>query len=442
MIFRDIIIKKRDGGALDAADIKLFVDGLSDSSIPSDQVSALAMAILIRGMTPAETAALTNAMAHSGDVIDWKGENLPGPVLDKHSTGGVGDKVSLMLAPMLAACGAYVPMISGRGLGHTGGTLDKFDSIPGYTTQPDLARFKRVVREVGCAIIGQTGELAPADKRLYAIRDVTGTVESIPLITASILSKKVAAGLQGLVMDVKTGTGAFMPTLKLSTALAKSIVATAAQMGLPVHALITDMNQALGSTAGNALEVRESIDYLTNKKREERLDKVVIALCAEMLIVGKLETDRNAAKKRVAATIKSGKAAEIFARMVTALGGPSDLMENPDKHLASAKVVKTAPPSRPGIVAKVDTRALGMAVVGLGGGRVKLEDKLDFSVGMTEIAPIGAEVGPNRPLCLVHAANDAAAAAAIAQIQAACVIADTAPPLDKVVRALHAGPQE
>lgn len=438
MIFRDIIAKKRDGGILEAAEVGLFVDGLKDASLPAEQVSALAMAILLRGMTPPETALLTRAMAHSGDVIDWRADGLPGPILDKHSTGGVGDKVSLMLAPMLAACGAFVPMISGRGLGHTGGTLDKFDAIPGYTTQPDIARFKRVVREVGCSIIGQTGELAPADKRLYAIRDVTGTVESIPLITASILSKKVAAGLQGLVMDVKTGSGAFMQKLKDSDALAKSLVATAAQMGLPVHALITDMNQALGLTAGNALEVRETIDYLTGKRRDARLHKVVVALGAEMLIVGKLETDRAAAKKRVAASLKGGKAADIFARMVAGLGGPADLIENPDKHLASAKAKKAAPPRHAGFLAKVDCRALGMVVVGLGGGRVRLEDKLDFSVGLSDIAPIGAEVGPNRPLAIVHAASDSAADAAIAQIQATCTIADAAPPLDKVIYKLHA----
>jgi thymidine phosphorylase len=444
MIFRDVIIKKRDGGVLDASDIQMFVDGLKggEAALATEQASALAMAILLRGMTPFETAALTKAMARSGEVIDWRSEALSGPVLDKHSTGGVGDKVSLMLAPMLAACGAFVPMISGRGLGHTGGTLDKFDAIPGYCTEPDLPRFKRVVKEIGCAIIGQTGELAPADKRLYAIRDVTGTVESIPLITASILSKKVAAGLQGLVMDVKTGSGAFMQKMKDADRLAKSLVETAAQMGLPVHALITDMNQALGFAAGNALEVREAIDYLTNAKREARLNKVVIALSAEMLIVGKLESDRALAKKRVEAVIKNGKAAEHFAAMVTALGGPADLIEKPDKYLASAKVTKPALPKRRGFLAKVDCRAIGMAVVGLGGGRVRLEDKLDFSVGLTAFAPIGAEVGPDRPLAVVHAANEAQAAAAIAAIQAACEIADTAPPLDKVVYKLHAAPQE
>ncbi len=437
MVFRDIIMKKRDGGALNDADIKTFVDGLSNSSIPSDQVSALAMAILLKGMKPEETAALTNAMAHSGDVIDWRADALRGPILDKHSTGGVGDKVSLMLAPIVAACGAYVPMISGRGLGHTGGTLDKFDAIPGYATQPDLPTFKRVVRDVGCAIIGQTGELAPADKRLYAIRDVTGTVESIPLITASILSKKVAAGLQGLVMDVKTGSGAFMPTEKKSTELAKSLVATAAKMGLPVHALITDMSQCLGDTAGNALEVRESIDYLTNKRREPRLDEVVLALAAEMLVIGKIERDRDAAKARAEQALTSGKAAEIFAKMVRELGGPSDLMEQPDKHLPKAPITLAVKPKRAGYVAKVDTRALGMAVVGLGGGRLTLEDKLDYSVGLTNVAPIGAEVNKDRPLAIVHAASRDAAEAAAAAVQAASSVRATAPPLDKVVRALH-----
>jgi thymidine phosphorylase len=258
MLFTDVIRKKRDGGELTQDEIRLFVDGLSDNSLPAEQVSALAMAIFLNSMSFDEAAHLTRAMASSGTVLDWGGHDLGGPVVDKHSTGGVGDKVSLLLAPIAAACGCFVPMISGRGLGHTGGTLDKVGSIPGYDPMPDFDRFARVVKAAGCAIIGQTGELAPADRRFYAIRDVTGTVESVPLITASILSKKIAAGLDALVMDVKVGSGAFMKSLDEAEKLARSLIGTAAAAGLRTHALITDMNEVLGTTAGNAVEINES----------------------------------------------------------------------------------------------------------------------------------------------------------------------------------------
>ena len=285
---QEIIRRKRDGGALGDDEIAFFVRGLTDGSIAEGQVAAFAMAVFFRGMAMGERVALTRAMAQSGRTLDWSGADLPGPVLDKHSTGGVGDKVSLMLAPLLAACGAAVPMISGRGLGHTGGTLDKLDSIPGYRTAPDLALFRKVVAEAGCAIIGQTADLAPADRRLYAIRDVTATVELIPLITASILSKKLAAGLQGLVMDVKFGSGAFMAEPERARELAESIAAVATGAGLPTTALLTDMNQVLGRTAGHALEVREAIDWLTGKARDRRLDEVTLALGAELLLLGRL----------------------------------------------------------------------------------------------------------------------------------------------------------
>ena len=275
MLFADVIQKKRDGGELTAAEIEFFVKGLADSSIPAEQVSALAMAIVFKSMTFEETATLTTAMASSGTVLDWRSEDLGGPVIDKHSTGGVGDKVSFLLAPIAAACGCFVPMISGRGLGHTGGTLDKIESIPGYQATPDFELFKKVVKSTGCAIIGQTADLAPADRRFYAIRDVTATIESIPLITASILSKKIAAGLDGLVMDVKVGSGAFMTSVERAGKLAKSIIGTAATAGLKTHALITDMNEVLGQTAGNAVEIAESIEFLTNNNREPRLSRLL-----------------------------------------------------------------------------------------------------------------------------------------------------------------------
>ena len=298
MLPQEIIRAKRDGETLSAGEIGDFIAALTSGAVTEGQAAAFAMAIYFRGMSLDERVALTQAMTRSGARLDWRDASLPGPILDKHSTGGVGDNVSLMLAPMLAACGAYVPMISGRGLGHTGGTLDKLDSIPGYKSQPDLALFKRVVKEAGCAIIGQTADLAPADRRLYAIRDVTATVESVALITASILSKKLAAGLQGLVMDVKTGSGAFMATLEGARELATSIATVANDAGLPTVSLITDMNEPLASAAGNAVEIRNAVDYLTGARRDERLHRVTIALGAELLALSALRTTSMRALRR------------------------------------------------------------------------------------------------------------------------------------------------
>ena len=323
MLFTDIIRRKRDGGALSDEQIRFFVNGLADESLPAEQVSSLAMAIFLNSMSFDEAATLTIAMAQSGTILQWDASEFDGPVVDKHSTGGVGDKVSFLLAPIMAACGCFVPMISGRGLGHTGGTTDKAESIPGYNATPDLDTFRRVVKDVGCAIIGQTPELAPADRRFYSIRDVTGTVESVPLITASILSKKIAAGLQGLVMDVKVGSGAFMDTIERAEELANSIIGTAARAELRTHAVVTDMNQVLGTTAGNALEIAESIRFLRGDERDARLEDVTLALCGEMLVVGGLETDRAAARVRCDEAVSSGRAAESFGRMVAALGGPN-----------------------------------------------------------------------------------------------------------------------
>ncbi|HEY7690289.1 MAG TPA: thymidine phosphorylase, partial [Dongiaceae bacterium] len=329
-----------------------------------------------------------------------------------------------MLAPLVAACGGAVPMISGRGLGHTGGTLDKLDAIPGYSSTPDIGRFKRVVAEAGCAIIGQTADLAPADRRLYAIRDVTATVESIPLITASILSKKLAAGLEGLVMDVKFGSGAFMADYDRAVELAASIADVANGGGLPTVALLTDMNQVLGRTAGNALEVRECIDWLAGRGRDARLDEVTNALAGDMLRLGNLAKDEASARAALAKARDSGAAAERFQRMVAALGGPKDLMEKPAKHLAAAPVIRPVAPARAGHVASMDVRAIGLAIVALGGGRRRVEDKIDPRVGLTEMTAIGEEAGPSRPLCRVHAASEADADAAAAAIRAAVVMGE------------------
>ncbi len=427
MLFRDIIRKKRDGGELTPEEIAFFVHGLADDSIPAEQVSALAMAVYLNSMSTDEASRLTLDMAASGSVLEWDDEGLDGPVVDKHSTGGVGDKVSFLLAPIAAACGCYVPMISGRGLGHTGGTADKVESIPGYNVTPDFALFKKTVKSAGCAIIGQTADLAPADRRLYAIRDVTATVASVPLITASILSKKIAAGLQALVMDVKVGTGAFMSDTDKAEELALSILATAKRANLRTHALITDMNECLGHTAGNAVEIAESIEYLKNDQRESRLDEVVMSLCAEMLIMTDLESDGAAARSKVDEAVTSGKAAEVFARMVYELGGPVDIVDNYEKHLPIAPVSQAVYPADAGYVAAVDAFAIGNAIIELGGGRRALEDKLDLSVGLTNVAPIGSTVDKERPLAVIQASSDDTAQVAAAMIRDAYDISASPP---------------
>jgi thymidine phosphorylase len=395
------------------------VRGIADGTVSDAQVGAFAMAVVLRGMTAAERVALTTAMRDSGEVLRWPGDR---PVLDKHSTGGVGDKVSLLLAPVIAACGGAVPMISGRGLGHTGGTLDKLEAIPGYDTAPEPERLRAVVAGAGCAIVGQTAQLAPADRRLYAIRDATGTVESIPLLVGSILSKKLAAGLDGLVMDVKVGSGAFLPDAHDARELAGAIVEVAAGAGLRTTALLTDMDRVLGRTAGNAVEVREAIDHLTGAARDERLVDVTLELARELLALGGLDADP-------AEALAGGAAAERFAAMVTALGGPEDLLEAPDRHLARAPVTLAVDPQRPGVVTHVDVRAVGLAVVALGGGRRREDDRIDPAVGLTEVAAPGERVGPGeRPLALVHAADDAAAQAAGAALRTAFATGEQAPP--------------
>src|ERR1700722_11971209 len=371
MLPQEIIRAKRDGETLSAGEIGDFIAALTSGAVTEGQAAAFAMAIYFRGMSLGERGALTRAMTPSGASLDWRDANLAGPILDKHSTGGVGDNVSLMLAPMLAACGAYVPMISGRGLGHTGGTLDKLDSIPGYASQPDLALFKRVVKETGCAIIGQTADLAPADRRLYAIRDVTATVESVARITASILSKNLAAGLQGLVMDVKTGSGAFMSTLDGARELATSIATVATDAGLPPVSLITDMNEPLASAAGNAVEIRNAVDYLTGARRDERLDRVTMALGAELLALSGLAPDVDAGNSALRRTLETGAAAELFERMIAALGGPTDFISRAADLLPHAPVVVDATPETRGFVTSIDVRAIGLAVVELSGGRCR-----------------------------------------------------------------------
>jgi thymidine phosphorylase len=415
---KELLRDKRDGAALRPAELRAIAAGIGDRTLSDAQVAAFAMAVFFRGLDADELPAFTLGMRDSGTVLDWS--DLDRPVLDKHSTGGVGDKVSLILAPLVAACGGATPMISGRGLGHTGGTLDKLEAIPGYDATPDAALMGRVVREVGCVIGGQTDDLAPADRRLYGIRDATGSVEAIPLIVSSILSKKLAAGLGGLVMDVKHGSGAFMSELEDARALARALVDVAVAAGLPTVALLTDMDRVLGATAGNALEVRESIAVLTGAPdADPRLVEVTLALTRAVLELGGLgDADP-------AAALASGAAAERFAAMVAALGGPADLLERPDAYLDQAPVVRAIHPERERVVVAHDTRAFGLAVLGLGGGRQVESDAIDFAVGLDAIAGPGTVVGAGgRPLAVVHARTEGAADAAEAAVLAATTLAE------------------
>ncbi len=421
MLPQEIIAIKRDGGHLSATEIRFMVEGLTSGAISEGQVAAFAMAVFFKGLAVDERVALTLAMRDSGVVLDW---DLPGPVVDKHSTGGVGDNVSLMLAPALAACGAYVPMISGRGLGHTGGTLDKFDAIPGYVTQPDEALFRRVVAEVGCAIIGQTADIAPADRRFYGIRDVTATVESIDLITASILSKKLAAGLGGLVLDVKTGSGAFMATVEESRGLARALVDVANGAGCATRAVITDMNEPLASAAGNALEMANAVRFLTGEAIDGRLWDVTVALGAEALAVAGLAASVEEGAARIERAFASGAAAERFERMVVALGGPRDFLRDFERHLRRAPVMADVTAEAPGFVTAIDTRRLGFAVVELGGGRRVASDVIDPSVGLEGLLGLGAAVEVGTPLARVHAADEAGFERACARVRAAYHIED------------------
>ncbi|MFK7791117.1 MAG: thymidine phosphorylase [Devosiaceae bacterium] len=418
---QEIIAKKRNGHRLSGEEIAFFAAGIADQSITDAQISAFAMAVYFQGMEMDERVALTLEMRDSGDVLDWS--HLDGPALDKHSTGGVGDNLSLMLAPIVAACGGYVPMISGRGLGHTGGTLDKMDSVPGYTTQPNNETFRRVTEVCGCAIIGQTASLAPADKRFYGIRDVTATVESIDLITASILSKKLAAGLDGLVLDVKSGSGAFMPSHDQSEALAESLVAVANGAGTKTSALLTDMNQVLGHAAGNAVEVATAVEFLTGAAQDARVREITLALCADMLVLGGLASEANSHAK-VADALDSGKAAEKFQHMVSLLGGPSDFVERYADHLPKAPITINVPAPQAGVVSKMDTRAIGNAVVTLGGGRTNPADPIDHAVGLTHIVDVGANLSKGDPLARVLARDEAAAQEAARRVTDAITFDD------------------
>lgn len=431
IIPQEIIRLKRNGQILDEQSINGFVSGLVDGNFSDSQVGAMAMAIFQNGMSIDERVNFTKAMMNSGDIISWQG--FDGPIVDKHSTGGVGDKVSFMLAAIVSACGGYVPMISGRGLGHTGGTADKLESIAGFNVQPSISEFKRIVKEVGVAIISQTDNLAPADKRLYSIRDVTATVESIPLITASILSKKLAAGLDVLVMDVKVGNGAMMNNLADAKELADSIVSVANGAGVKTQAIITDMNQVLGTSAGNAIEMYETVKYLTGKQREPRLHKVVQALATAMLVNTKLASDEQDAHKKIDKVLSTGLAAEVFDRMVAALGGPKNFVEKPWDSMTKANVIMEVKASQHGYIAQMDTRAVGMSVVGLGGGRTAPTQQVDHTVGFDRILPLGVQVNRGEVIARVHAKDEDSANRAIEQFNNALSYSEESPELPPVI---------
>ena len=430
----EIIKAKRDGLELAEDAIRGFVDGIARGQVSDAQIGAFVMAVHFQNMSMAEQTALTLAMRDSGRCLQWP--DLDGPVLDKHSTGGVGDLVSLIIAPALAACGAYIPMISGRGLGHTGGTLDKLESIPGFDVRPSAELFSRVVRETGLAMTGQGKDLAPADGRMYAVRDVTATVDSIPLIVASILSKKLAEGLDGLVLDIKTGNGAFMKERNRARDLAGNLIEVAAMAGLPCRAVITDMNQPLARSAGNALEMMEAIEFLNGGYRQPRLEEVTLSLGSEMLLLAGLAEKPKAARQKLTEVLESGLAAEHFARMVSLQGGPADLLERPEKYLSAAPFVRTLTATRDGCIEFMDTRAIGMCIVGLGGGRRHADDIIDHSVGLSDFCLVGEKVKSGDPLLVIHAADETAWQAAAGKLEEAIVIGhkmDTLPAVYELI---------
>ena len=401
MIPQEIIRKKRDKKNLSTKEISLFVNGLTDGSFSDPQIAAMSMAIFSNGMSREETVDLTEAMTTSGDTINWADIVDDDLVCDKHSTGGVGDKTSIILAPILAACGLFVPMISGRGLGHTGGTLDKFDSIKGYNTQPDLDTFKNVVRDVGCAIIGQTENLAPADKKLYSIRDIVGTVESLPLITSSILSKKIASGLKTLILDVKVGNGSFNSTLEIARDLSHSLVQVAQGAGLQCEAILTDMNQVLGKSAGHTLEMLECIKFLINKEKDPRLEKITYELTASILMMSQ-KLSKEEAIEKINTVVSNGLAAEKFEKMVNALGGPSDILSSYDKYLQNNSFKKEIFSKKNGWVKDIKTRDLGLILIELGGGRKQITDKINYNVGYDNVINVGNKINATQSLLTIY----------------------------------------
>jgi pyrimidine-nucleoside phosphorylase len=424
MSFVDVITKKRDGRVLSRDDIERFIAGVTASTIPDYQVSALLMAIVLRGMSDEETALLTDAMARSGDRIDLS--DVPGAKVGKHSTGGVGDKVSIVLAPLAAACGVVVPKMSGRGLGHTGGTLDKLESIPGFRVDLTIEQFKQVVREVGACIIGQTARLAPADKKLYALRDVTGTVDSIPLISSSIMSKKLAEGSSALLLDVKCGDGAFMRDRDGAQELAHSMVAIGTLAGVRTEAIITEMDTPLGAAVGNALEIGEAIDTLAGRGPDD-LTAVVVHFASRMLVIAGVETDAARAKQCVTDALASGAGLERFARMIDRQGGDARVVED-RALLPSAGGRERVIAERDGFVTKLSAQPIGRAANALGAGRSTVDDLVDHGVGVVALVKPGDEVQRGQPVLELHHRDGRGLEEALAACREAVAIGEVAPP--------------
>ena len=420
----ELIERKRNGGRLSAAEWRRLMGDYAADRVPDYQMAALAMAVVFRGMDAEEIEGLTTAMLESGRTLDLARVRLP--KVDKHSTGGVGDKVSLVLAPLVASCGVAVPMMSGRGLGHTGGTLDKLESIPGFRTRLTLEETAAQVERLGVALIGQTNEIAPADRKFYALRDATGTVEAIPLIAASIMSKKLAECLDGLVLDVKTGAGAFMPTLEDSLTLAQTMIALGALRDCPTTALLTDMDAPLGEACGNALEVEECVRLMHGEGPAD-LREVTLALSAEMLLVAKVAKDRRTARETVERALTSGAAAAKFREIVQAQGGHPGVVDNPLTVLPRAPIRERFEAWRDGVVERVEPRVIGRAIIALGGGRSKVDDEIDPAVGIVVKARPGDRVSRGAPLATIHARDAETLAAAKEALRRAIVLGDTVP---------------
>jgi thymidine phosphorylase len=427
LLIPEIIQKKRDGHQLSVAEIRQFIEGVTSNEVTDAQIAAFSMAAYFQDFSTEERTDLTLSMRDSGQVIDWRSADINGPLIDKHSTGGVGDTVSFLLAPLLAACGGFVPMIAGRGLAHTGGTIDKLESIPGYNTGHEIAHFKRVVAETGMAIVGQTTSLAPADQRMYATRDVTATVEQYGLITASILSKKLAAGLESLVMDIKVGNGAFMSNPEVAWELAKSLCSVGTAAGMPTTALLTDMNQPLANTAGNALEVSEAIGFLTGTLESNRLRQVTWGLASQNLVLSGLVPDEQSARVALDDAHRSGRAAEIFERSIHGMGGAADVLTSFERLGAKAPIIRPliAPESWHGqTVLHLNTRQLGLAIVALGGGRTYAGQAVDHSVGCSDWIRPGELCEPEKPLAVIHARNESGFEAAAQRILEAIAVGE------------------
>jgi pyrimidine-nucleoside phosphorylase len=421
---QDVIRKKRDGGSLSREEIAFFVDGVTRGSLADYQASALLMAICLNGMTVSETAMLTDAMLHSGEVLDFS--DISKPKVDKHSTGGVGDKTSLILAPLVAACGGAVPMISGRGLGHTGGTLDKLESIPGYRVHLSLAEFRVILDRIGYAMMGQTAEIAPADKKLYALRDATATVEAIPLIVASIMSKKLAAGLDALVLDVKTGSGAFMSNEDDARELAQALVLTGNSCNVRTEALLTDMNQPLGSAVGHAIEVRECIEILRNESNERARPvlELSLELAARMVALSGIESSLGAAREKIQTALRNGSALECFRRNIEEQGGDPHVCDDPARLLPLTPHEVKVESTRTGFVTGIDAAEIGRAIASIGGGRARIEDAIDPGVGYAAESRLGDEVRVGDALGLLYCRDEAQAQAALERIRTAYTIGD------------------